>query len=246
MQLSLTQPLSRMFLLFLLPNLLLWENVSSAPKHDRRAGLETLSLRELLDHAVMLSQSLSDLNMELYMLFLRSDFSSKMFSTFVLQNIKDKVFMAKVLNSCQNFSQNTPATMEEAANLAVEDLLKLIVRPVCFWKDRLHHAVTALSGMPGVPDELLSKAKDTETKNEELLEVIRWVINKVFPGIEEKEEHVVHGDLESLQSADEQSRFLALYKVSICLGIDTQAVELYLKLLKCVFFGGRICYSLGF
>ncbi|KAL1765693.1 prolactin family 7, subfamily b, member 1, partial [Sigmodon hispidus] len=56
----------------------------------------------------------------------------------------------------------------------------------------------------------------------------------IHPGIE-NEDYDKWPDLETLQTADEKTRFSALFKLSFCLGADTKKVDLNLRYLICSF-----------
>ncbi|XP_017655473.1 prolactin-7B1-like [Nannospalax galili] len=246
MQLTLTQPRSWTFLLLFVPSFLLWENVHSASTHDTVGGLRSMNLKELLDMAMLFSGNIGHLNKQLRKLYFNNVFSAGIFSTIMLNFKKNPEFRGNAIRSCQKFSQETPGNIEEAKRIAVEDFLKIIVRPLRFWNDTLHHLVSELSIMPEVPTEILSKVEDIKTRNEDLLELIRWIINKVFPGVEENEMLPVNQDLVHFQTADQNARIATLHKFNFCLGIDTNSIGLYLKLMKCVLTGGKKCHSIGF
>ncbi|XP_038191432.1 prolactin-7C1-like isoform X1 [Arvicola amphibius] len=247
MLLSLTQ-LSRLGMLLLLSvsNLLQWETVTSAPIDDNEIDYGEGSLKALFDHAITLSQTCNDLTMEMRKLFFSDVFSSKMFKKFVLDFLKDKKYMVKTLNSCHTFSLNTPETVEEARHISFEDFLKIILSLVHAWNNPLHHLVTELGTMKGAPDAILSRAKGIESLNSELLESIMMILSMVHPGPKQDAKYPVWTDLASLQAADEERHFFALYKLLYCLRVDTYTIDLYLKHLRCVLVNGDICYSVEF
>ncbi|XP_057644078.1 prolactin-7C1-like isoform X1 [Chionomys nivalis] len=247
MLLSLTQ-LSRLGILLLLSvsNLLQWENVTSAPIDDNEIDYGEGSLKALFDHAIKLSQTSNDLTMEMRKLFFSDVFSSKMFKKFVLDFLKDKKYMVKTLNCCHTFSLNTPETVEEARHISFEDFLKIILSLVHAWNNPLHHLVTELGTMKGAPDAILSRAKGIENINSELLGSINMILSMVHPGLEQNEKYPVWTDLASLQAADEERHFFALYKLLYCLRVDMYTIDLYLKHLRCVLVNGDICYSVEF
>ncbi|KAL6088714.1 hypothetical protein STEG23_000805 [Scotinomys teguina] len=87
-------------------NLLQLESVTSAPIHDNVSDHGKVSLKDLFDHAIALSQTTSALTMEMRKLF-------------VLDFLKDKTYMNETLNSCHTFSLKTPETVEEARDISV-------------------------------------------------------------------------------------------------------------------------------
>ncbi|XP_007643517.1 prolactin-7C1-like isoform X1 [Cricetulus griseus] len=244
---SLTQPsLLGVLLLLSVSNLLQWENVTCAPIHENKTEQGDVSLKDLFDHAITLSQTTSALTTEMRKLFFSDGFSANMFKKFVLDFFKDKMYMIKILNSCHTFSLNTPETVEEARDISFEDFLKMILSIVHSWNNPLHHLVTELGGMKGAPDAILSRAKGVETINSELLENIMTILSKIHPGLKENETYPVWTDLASLQAADEECHFFALYKLFYCLRVDTYTIDLYLKYLRCLLVKGDICSSLEF
>ncbi|XP_021517758.1 prolactin-7C1-like [Meriones unguiculatus] len=247
MLLSLTRPsLSGMLLLLLVSNLHQCETVTSTSTQDYEAEQSVVSLKDLIDHALTLSQTTYDITMEMRKLFFSDGFSSKMFQKFVLGFLKDNKHMIKTLNSCHTFSLNTPETVKEAREISLEEFVNIILRIVHAWDNPLHHLVTKLRGMKGAPDAILLKAKGIESINKELLKSIMMILSKVHPGREENKDYPVWNDLESLQAADEELHFFALYKLFYCLRLDAYTVDLYLKYLRCELIGGEICSAVKF
>ncbi|CAH6803745.1 LOC684107 [Phodopus roborovskii] len=235
-----------LLLLLSVSNLLQWEKVTSAPIHDNKTDQGDVSLKDLFDHAITLSQTSNDLTREMRTLLFSHGFSTKMFTKFILDFLKDKKYMIKTLNSCHTFSLNTPETVEEARNISFEDFLKMILSIVHSWNNPLHHLVTELGGMKGTPDAILSRTKSIETLNNLLLETIMMILSKVHPGLEKNETYPVWTDLASLQADDEERHFFALYKLFYCVHVDTYTIDLYLKYLRCLLVNGDICYSVEF
>uniref|UniRef100_A0A8C8W8H2 Prolactin n=1 Tax=Peromyscus maniculatus bairdii TaxID=230844 RepID=A0A8C8W8H2_PERMB len=205
-----------MLLLILVLNLLLCENVAPLPVNAPGAGQGEVYLQDLFDHALMLSYNISELNREM----------RKMFKT-----------MSKMLDSCHTVPVNIPQTIKE-----LEDFLKITLNLMGTWNDPLHYQVAKLTGMPGANDAILSTAKDIAAQNKQLLELIKWILNTVHPGIK-NEDYAEWSDLESLKASDEKTCLSALFKLSFCLGADTKKVDLNLKYLICSFIGGNTCSS---
>ncbi|XP_008838730.1 prolactin-7C1-like [Nannospalax galili] len=237
---------ARVLLLLLVSDLLLWEEVVSVPMHAKDTDHEEVTLQELFDHAITLSQNISDLATDMRMEFFTNDFSSKLFNKFMLRSTRDMQFMANTLNTCHTLSINTPETIQEAKEISLDDFLKMTLSIVQAWNVPLHHLVTELSGMPGAPSVILSRAKDIEAENKELLMRVKKILSKVHPGIEENVSYPLWSDLAHLQAADEEVRMYTLYKMSYCLRVDMHTVDLYLKLLRCLHVNGDVCYSTGF
>ncbi|XP_041911263.1 prolactin-7D1-like [Arvicola amphibius] len=181
------------FPMLLLSNLLLWEGMASAPMNISDAGLSEVSLKDLLENAIILAENISDLATDMRLEFF-------------------------------------------------EDLLNMILLILRDWKDPLKHQVTQLGAMPGVPDVILSMAKAIEDQHKIFLEHIMKIVPKVNPAIQENEDSPVWSPLGSLQTTDERIQVFALYMFSLCLQLDLQIVEYYLRLLKCLHINGDICF----
>ncbi|XP_037061493.1 prolactin-7D1-like [Peromyscus leucopus] len=231
-----------MFLLILVLNLLLCENVVPLPVNVPGAGQGEVYLQDLFDHALMLSYNISKLNREMRKMFFTNDFSSNTFFKFMLDLYKNEKTMSKMLDSCHAVPVNIPQTIQEARKLSLEDFLKITLNLMGTWNDPLYYQVAKLTGMPGANDAILSTAKDIEARNKELLELIKWILNMVHPGIE-NEDYAEWSDLESLKASDEKACLSALFKLSFCLGTDTKKVDLNLRYLICSFIGGNTCSS---
>ncbi|XP_052584465.1 prolactin-7B1-like [Peromyscus californicus insignis] len=230
--------------MLLVSSLLLWENMASASMDTSVFSNGEVSLKDHFDDAIILSKTISELATEIRRLFSTNAFSSDMFLNITLGLLKDQEFMFKTLNSCHTFSLNTPETKEEARKISLEDFLKLILSILHAWNNPLHHLLEELSAMPGAPDDNLSRVEDIEVKHKELQESIMRIVSRVHPEMEGNEEYPVWSELASLQSVEEKSRFFALYKLSYCLRVDTDKVNTYLRLLRCVHVHGDICYNL--
>ncbi|MEJ1284633.1 prolactin family 7 subfamily c member 1 [Cricetulus griseus] len=219
---SLTQPSLWVLLLLSVSNLLQWENVTCAPIHENKTEQGDVSLKDLFDHAITLSQTTSALTTEMRKLF-------------VLDFFKDKMYMIKILNSCHTFSLNTPETVEEARDISFEDFLKMILSIVHSWNNPLHHLVTELGGMKGAPDAILSRAKGVETINSELLENIMTILSKNWK--EEQEDgnipsmHNLQGSFRRFTTDSTARSMQSTFKYHECFSIDVRALGTLLMLL---------------
>ncbi|EGV91586.1 Prolactin-7A2 [Cricetulus griseus] len=82
-------------------------------------------------------------------------------------------------------------------------------------------------------DMRMEFAKAIEAQHKILLEYIMKIVSKVYDTIENVDFTVLTG-LEDLQSSDEELRHFALCKLSYCLRVDMNMVDICLKLLRCV------------
>ncbi|XP_003504873.1 prolactin-7A1-like isoform X2 [Cricetulus griseus] len=246
MPLSFSQPCSWALLLLVVSNLFLWENVASVPLNSSEIDDDQLYLKELFDHAMEVSQKISKLNIEMRRMYTDSEFSEKFqhkfvstssssesYDQFMLEFFEDQEFLIKHLTCCHNYSMKTPESMEEAQKISLQDFPKLILSRVRAWNDTLKNFLTILGNRPGTHNDVISLAKDIERKNEELSEDTKKILNSVYDTIENVDFTVLTG-LEDLQSSDEELRHFALCKLSYCLRVDMNMVDICLKLLRCV------------
>ncbi|CAO2595607.1 Prl7d1 [Lemmus lemmus] len=226
--------------MLLLSNLLLCEGVASALMNISDADLSEVSLKDLFENATILAENISDLATDLRLEFVSTSltptFCQKMLSLHQDRRLGD------VLKNCHTLPIKIPNTKEEVRKTLFEEHLNMTLRILRDWKDPLKHLVTELSAMPGVPDDILSKAKAIEDQHKIFLEHILKIVPKVNPAIQENEGFPVWSFLESLKTNDERIRFFALYMFSLCLQLDLQIVEYYVRILKCLYINGDICY----
>ncbi|CAO2595603.1 Prl7a1 [Lemmus lemmus] len=232
MPLSFSQPCSWALLVLLLSNLLLWENVASAPLNSNETN-DQLYLKELFDHTMLLYQNISDLNMDLPRIFVSTSLMSVLLTFSMLEFLGNQELLVKNLISCHNYSIKTPENMDEVQKLSLEDFPKLILSRMQAWNDTLHNLLIILGSMPGTHDDVLSLAKDIKTKTAELFEDTKSILSKIY-GTTENVDYTIWSGLEDIQSSDEDSRFIALCKLSYCLHIDLQTVDLSLMILRCM------------
>ncbi|XP_038191339.1 prolactin-7A1-like [Arvicola amphibius] len=256
MPLSFSRPCSWALLVLLVSNFLLWENVASAPLNSNET--DDLHLKELFDHAMLLCQSISDLNMDLPRIFTVSASSAKVSNKFVstsltsiffplslrmLEFLRNQEFLVKNLISCHNYSIKTPEDMDEVQMISLEDFPKLILSRMQAWNDTLHNLLIILGSMPGSHNDVLFLAKDIRTKTAELFEDTKGILSKIY-GTTENVDYTLWSGLEDIQSSDEDSRFIALCQLSYCLHMDLQTVDLSLMILRCmVLVDSDICSS---
>ncbi|KAL6088715.1 hypothetical protein STEG23_000806, partial [Scotinomys teguina] len=209
-----------LLLLVVVSNFLLWENVASVPSSSIETDDDQLYLKELFDHAMILIQNISKLNTELR-------------RTYMLEFFEDQEFLIKTLTCCHNYSIKTPENLDEAQRISVEDFPKLILSRVWAWNDTLKNLLTILRNRTGTHNDVILLAKDIERKNAELSEDIKNILSSIYIKTENVDYTVLTG-LEDLQSSDEEFRHFALCKLSYCLRVDMNMVDICLKLLICV------------
>ncbi|XP_027265044.1 prolactin-7A1-like isoform X2 [Cricetulus griseus] len=241
-------------LLLVVSNLLLWENVASVPLNSSDIIDDQLYLKELFDHAMEVSQNISTLNIEMRRIYTTSQSSAKYFekfltsssmssNQFMLEFLGNQKLQSKNLISCHNYSIKTPENMDKAQEISLEDFPKLILSRVQAWNNNVHNLLTILRSIPGIPGNVLSLAKDIKTKIAELSEDTKSLMSKVN-GTRENGDYNIWSGLEDVKSSDENSRFIALCKLSYCLHVDIHTVDLSLFLLRCmVLVNSDICKS---
>ncbi|XP_028638161.1 prolactin-8A6-like isoform X5 [Grammomys surdaster] len=115
--------------------------------------------------------------------------------------------------------------------------LKTLIKFVGSWISPLYHLVLELSAMQDVPETILSKVKEIEENNRQILDDLRWILTKVSP-IEEMEENFPTWEhLSFLKSSSKNNKFLAMFNLSYCLDYDTKYILLQIKILKCLITG---------
>ncbi|XP_028639906.1 prolactin-8A7-like, partial [Grammomys surdaster] len=115
----------------------------------------------------------------------------------------------------------------------VEDYLKTLINYVGSWTSPLYHLVIELSAMQDVPETILSKAKEIEEKNRQILDDLRWILIQVYPTPEMKEEFPNWEHLSFLKSSGKYDKFLAMLNLFNCLEHDTKYNLFHLRILKC-------------
>ncbi|XP_052013106.1 prolactin-8A9-like isoform X3 [Apodemus sylvaticus] len=114
-----------------------------------------------------------------------------------------------------------------------EAYLKTLINYVSAWINPLYHLVTELSVMKDVPEAIVSKVTEMEVNKRELLDDLKWILNKVYPTAEIKEEFPSWEHLSFLKSDGKHSKFLAMFNLSNCIYNETYHILFYLSTLKC-------------
>ncbi|XP_017655470.1 prolactin-like [Nannospalax galili] len=233
MQLSSGQPCFSGALLLLLSTLWLWKNVTSAPEcHSKDASCE-VSLQELFDSAISQSKKIRDLSTTMWYIFLTRSYNS--------QRFQERT--TKAMNDCHGSFLENPDTEKEVKEIQSDVLLNVTLRMVGAWNTALQHLTKEMGGVLSIPPALsiFSLAKEIQEKNQELLDDIYRIQRKVYPGFQEDKNYPVWSELASLQSTEENSRFLAAYNLVECLYFDMYDIKDNLNLLRCLIIPNNNC-----
>ncbi|EDL98419.1 rCG44053, isoform CRA_a [Rattus norvegicus] len=235
MELALSQPsFFGTLLMLVVSNLLLWEKAASIPACMVEDGGCWDPLREAFNSATQRAETLRNLSDQLYVEFFQNQFSSRQFADLSSQLIRKDETVLKAGTYCHS---NRAKPKSRGVNIDIEEYLKMSINFVGSWISPLFHLVIELSAMEGVPETILSKAKDLEENNRQLLDDLRWILTKVFPTAEIKEEFPSWDYLSFLKSSNKNHKFLAIFNLSSCLDYDTKYTIHYLKILNCLITG---------
>ncbi|XP_032740595.1 prolactin-8A4 isoform X4 [Rattus rattus] len=158
---------------------------------------------------------------------LQETFNSAIQRAETLRNLADQLYVEFYQNQ---FSSTQFATL-------IEEHLKMLINFVGSWISPLFHLVIELSAMEGVPETILCKVKDMEENNRQLLDDLRWILTKVSPTAEIKEEFPSWDYLSFLKSSNKNNKFLAMFNLSNCLDNDTKFTLHHLRIFKCLITG---------
>uniref|UniRef100_A0A8I6G4S5 Prolactin family 7, subfamily a, member 1 like, pseudogene n=1 Tax=Rattus norvegicus TaxID=10116 RepID=A0A8I6G4S5_RAT len=224
-------------LLLVVSSLLLWENVASVPLRSSETDDDTLSIKELFDHAMILSKNISDLNMELHRIFVSTPLTSLLFLFLLLLRVN-----GQNLTYYHKYSIKTPEDIDEAQKVISVNFPYVILIRMQAWNETFRNIINLLEDMPVMGDHILPIFKNIKTKNGELLEDTKSIFSHFYGTTENVDDCTLWSGLEDFQSSDEESQFLSLCKLSYCLHVDIHTADLYLQLLKCmVFVNSGIC-----
>ncbi|EDL32425.1 prolactin-7A2 precursor [Mus musculus] len=246
MSFSFSQPCpSGALLLVVVSSLLLWENVASVPLSSNETDGYPLSINGLFHNAMRLTWNIKNLNMELRKTYTVNQVSEKLYENYMLDFIEDMEYLVKALTCCHNYSIKTPENLDEAQQIPFNEFPKLILSRMWAWNETSKVLLTTLRSIPGMHDDVISLAKNIETKLAELFEYTQSILNSIYGTTTTGNvEYTVFSGLEDLKSSDEEFSLFDLCKFSYCLRVDIHMVELYLKLLECVVYvSSDVCLS---
>nr|XP_021484968.1 prolactin-8A9-like [Meriones unguiculatus] len=118
-------------------------------------------------------------------------------------------------------------------SIQTKKYLKMLINFVGAWDAPLYHLVVELSAMDDVPETILSKAKEIEENNRELLDDLRWILTKAYPTEKTQENFPRWQHLPYIKSSLRNDKFLAIFNLSNCLRSDIHFTIFHLKKLKC-------------
>ncbi|XP_021071592.1 prolactin-8A9 isoform X3 [Mus pahari] len=118
-----------------------------------------------------------------------------------------------------------------------EKYLKTLINYVSSWISPLFHLVIELNMMQDVPETILSKVMQIEENKRNLLEDLRWILTKVYPTAEMKQEFPSWEHLSFLKSEGKHYKLLAMFNLSNCIYNETYHILFYLRNLKCTITG---------
>ncbi|XP_006516644.1 prolactin-7A2 isoform X1 [Mus musculus] len=245
MSFSFSQPCPWALLLVVVSSLLLWENVASVPLSSNETDGYPLSINGLFHNAMRLTWNIKNLNMELRKTYTVNQVSEKLYENYMLDFIEDMEYLVKALTCCHNYSIKTPENLDEAQQIPFNEFPKLILSRMWAWNETSKVLLTTLRSIPGMHDDVISLAKNIETKLAELFEYTQSILNSIYGTTTTGNvEYTVFSGLEDLKSSDEEFSLFDLCKFSYCLRVDIHMVELYLKLLECVVYvSSDVCLS---
>ncbi|XP_031214884.1 prolactin-2B1 [Mastomys coucha] len=219
MLLSLTQVFSSRasLLLFLASYLLLWENVvSTSTCAEKDANIQD-PLEKLLTLTTFMSHVVSSE-------------TAKLFSEFNNQYAQGKRYNDRIPETCHTAFFDTPANKEQSLGRNPETLLTLVHSLLNSWTNTLNHLVNEMSTMQGDPSSLISKAREIQTKFDELTTGVKTILRMI--GERDNETYLAWSGLASLQSSNEDVRCFSFYTLIRCLLRDSRKVNTYLEVIK--------------
>ncbi|XP_021036333.1 prolactin-8A8 isoform X2 [Mus caroli] len=220
-------------LLLLLSNLLLWEKASSVPACMAEKSGCWNPLMETFDSAIRKAETLRTLANQFYVELYHNQFSSGKFATLTSKLVRRDEIVFRAASYCHSTLTNPPNKGIQYITIEIPEYLKTLINYVGAWISPLFHLVIELSAMKDVPETILSKAKEIEENNREILHDLRWIITEVYPTSKKKENFPSWELLSFLKSNSRNSKFLAMFNLSHCLEYDTQFFLFHLRILKC-------------
>ncbi|XP_052013017.1 prolactin-8A8-like isoform X2 [Apodemus sylvaticus] len=234
MELPLSQPhFSGPLLLLVMSNLLLWEKGASSPTCMGGKGGCWNPLVETFNSAIQKAETLRKLAHEFYVELYHNQFSSEHFSALTLKLLRRDEIVFRAGSYCHSTLTNPPNKGIEYISIEREEYLKTLINYVGSWISPLFHLVIELNAMQDVPENILSKAKEIEAINRQILDDLRWIFTKVYPTKKRKEKFASWEHLSFLKSSDKNYKFLAMFNLSNCLEYDTQYTLFHFRILNC-------------
>ncbi|XP_037062344.1 prolactin-2B1-like [Peromyscus leucopus] len=208
---------ARTLLLFLVSNLLLWENAASAPTCVKRDLDTQKSLERLVKLAAFVSKTINSQ-------------AGEIFTEFDEQYAHGKRYNDRVPDICPTDFFETPVNKEQVLKSNPEVLLQLVYKLLYSWANPLHHLVNEISIMQGDPYSILYKTRQIKAKIEDLTEGIKIILSKI--GEKANESYRAWSGLSALQSSNEDVRCFTFYNLFRCMLKDSHRINTFLEVLK--------------
>ncbi|GAB1298032.1 Prolactin-8A8 [Apodemus speciosus] len=188
MELPLSQThFSGPLLLLVMSNLLLWEKVASIPACVGENDGCWNPLVETFSSTTQAAETLRKLSHEFY-------------EELTLQPMTPDEVTFRAEYYCHTSLTNPPNRGYHFISMDIEEYLKILINYVGSWISPLFHLVIELNAMQDVPETILSKAKEIEENNRQILDDLRWILTKVYPTAKSKEKFASWGRLSFLKS----------------------------------------------
>ncbi|CAH6803881.1 Prl8a9 [Phodopus roborovskii] len=220
-------------LLLLVLKLFLWEKAAAIPECHTEDGGCWDPLVETFNSAIKRAESIHNLAEQMQQEFFHNEFSSRAFSALITQMNRRNITVLRARMYCHANGTNPPSHGIEQQNIKDKKYLKMLINYVGAWTSPLFHLTLELSAMPDAPVAILSKAKQIEEDNKELLDDLRWILNKAYPTAKIKEKFPSWDHLPHLKSNSKNNKFLAMFNLSYCLHLNIFYTENHLRTLKC-------------
>ncbi|XP_052012569.1 prolactin-8A8-like [Apodemus sylvaticus] len=234
MELPLSQPhFSGPLLLLVMSNLLLWEKASSSPTCMGEKGGCWNPLVETFNSAIQKAETLRKLVHKFYEELHHNQFSSEHFTAFTLRLTRRHEIIFRAEYYCHSSLIKPPNKGIEYISIELEEYLKTLINYVGSWISPLFHLVIELNAMQDDPETILSKTKEIEENNRQILDDLRWILTKVYPTAKMNEKFANWEHLSLLKSNDKSDKFLAMFSLSKCLEYDTKYILFHLRILNC-------------
>ncbi|XP_034365478.1 prolactin-8A8-like [Arvicanthis niloticus] len=220
-------------LLVVVSNLLLWEKATSIPACETKEGGCWDPLEETLKSAIQRAKTNRKLANEFYVELYHNKFSAGQFA-----DLRSKLMMKEEVafragTYCHSSLVKLPRLDKDSIVVDMEWYLTTMINFVGSWVSPLYQLVIELSAMENVHETTLSKAKEIEENNREILDDLRWIFTQVYPTAEKKEEFPNWGYLSSLKSSSRSYKFLAMFNIFRCLRHDAQDILFHLQMVEC-------------
>ncbi|XP_076429205.1 prolactin-like isoform X3 [Peromyscus maniculatus bairdii] len=143
-----------------------------------------------------------------------------------------KLFLQELFDRATVIAQYTSNLTMQMSEEFSDELLKVMISISRVWYHPLEHLVCEVAARKGTCETMLSKIKELEEKNQELLEEMKGILVRVHPGAEENAYPAWMG-LAEVRSDNEDTHHFALSNLLHCLRSDTDKIVTYLEVLKC-------------